>query len=110
VKLLLDENLSDRVVLRILDIYPGSTHVKDHGLVHTDDGAIWSFARQNGYAIVSKDADFHQRSLVFGHPPKFIFLRVGNCSTTHVTTLLRENYRLITAFDSEPDASILVLS
>ncbi len=109
VKLLLDENLSDRVVPQILDLYPGSTHVKSHRLIHTDDVRIWSFAREHGYAIVSKDADFHQRSLVFGHPPKLVFLRIGSCQTSRITELLRSNHILLSAFDADPDASILVL-
>jgi predicted nuclease of predicted toxin-antitoxin system len=110
VKLLLDENLSDRVVPQILDLYPGSPHVKSHDLVHRDDIEIWTFAQRNGYAIVSKDADFHQRSLVFGHPPKLVFLRVGNCPTRRITELLRSNYAVLSAFDSDPDSSILVLA
>ena len=108
-KLLLDENLSDRVVPQILDLYPDSAHVKSHCLIHTDDVLIWSFAQQHGYTIVSKDADFHQRSLVFGHPPKLVFLRVGNCPTSRITQLLRSNYVLLSAFDSDPNTSILVL-
>jgi len=109
VKLLLDENLSDRVVPQILDLYPDSSHVKFHGLIRTDDVLIWTFAQQHAYTIVSKDADFHQRSLVFGHPPKFVFLRVGNCPTSRITQLLRSNCVLLSAFDADPDASILVL-
>mgnify|MGYP002631248376 CR=1 FL=1 len=108
-KLLLDENLSDRVVPKILDLYPDSTHVKSHRLTHTDDALIWSFAQQHGYTIVSKDADFHQRSLVFGHPPKFVFLRVGNSPTSHIAQLLRSNYILLSAFNSDPNTSILVV-
>ena len=108
-KLLLDENLSDRVLPQILDLYPGSMHVKLHGLVQTSDTLIWSFAKEQGYIIVSKDADFHQRSLVFGHPPKLVFLRVGNCPTSRITELLRSNYVLLSAFGSDPDSSILVL-
>ena len=108
-KLLLDENLSDRVVPQILDLYPDSAHVKSHSLIYTDDVLIGSFAQQHGYTIVSKDADFHQRSLVFGHPPKLVFLRVGNCPTSRMTQLLRANYVLLSAFDSDPNASILVL-
>ena len=108
-KLLLDENLSDRVVPQILDLYPGSTHVKSHDLIHSDDVLIWVFAQQQGYTIVSKDADFHQRSLVFGHPPKLIFLRIGNCATSQITKLLRDNQGLLLAFESDPTASILVL-
>ena len=75
-----------------------------------DDTLIWSFAQQHGCAIVSKDADFHQRSLVFGHPPKLVFLRVGNCPTGRITQLLRSNYVLLSTFDSDLNASILVLS
>ena len=108
-KLLLDENLSDRIVPEILDLYPESSHVKSHGLSHTDDDLIWSFARERGCTIVSKDADFHQRSLVFGHPPKLVFLRVGNCPTSHIAQLLRSNYVLLSEFDSDPNTSILVL-
>jgi predicted nuclease of predicted toxin-antitoxin system len=109
VKLLLDENLSDRVIPQILDLYPASTHVKSHGLIHSDDAEIWSFARQHGYVIVSKDADFHQRSLVFGHPPKLVFLRVGNCPTGRITQLLRSSYNLLTEFDSDPTGSVFIL-
>ena len=108
-KLLLDENLSDRIVPQILDLYPDSSHVKSHGLIHTDDLLIWSFAREHGYTIASKDSDFHQRSLVFGHPPKFVYLRVGNGPTSHITQLLRSNFVLLAAFDSDPGTSILVL-
>lgn len=108
-KLLLDENLSDRIVPQILDLYPDSSHVKSHGLIHTDDLLIWSFAQEHGYTIVSKDSDFHQRSLVFGHPPKFVYLRAGNGPTSRITQLLRSNFVLLAAFDSDPGTSILVL-
>jgi hypothetical protein len=35
VKLLLDENLSDRIVYRIIDLYPDSEHVKTLALTNT---------------------------------------------------------------------------
>lgn len=108
-KLLLDENLSDRIASLILDLYPDSAHVKALGFSNTDDVVIWEFAKENGFAIVSKDADFHQRSLVFGHPPKFVYLRVGNCPTVKITELLRANFVLLTAFDADANASILIL-
>ena len=70
---------------------------------------IWSFVQQHDYTIVSKDADFHQRSLVFGHPPKLVFLRVGNCPTSRISHLVRSIYVLLSAFDSDPGSSFLVL-
>jgi len=62
VKLLLDENLSDRIVDRIVDLYPISEHVKTLALTNTDDGIIRQYAKDNSFVIVSKDSDFHQRS------------------------------------------------
>ena len=108
-KLLLDENLSDRVVPQILGLYPGSSHVKSHSLTKCDDSEIWAFAKEHGYTIVSKDADFHQRSLVTGHPPKLVFLRVGNCPTSRITELLQAQHDMLLAFEADTDASVLIL-
>jgi predicted nuclease of predicted toxin-antitoxin system len=72
VKLLLDENLSDRIIHKIIDLYPHSEHVKTLALMNTDDAVIWEYAKANDFVIVSKDSDFHQRSLLYGHPPKFV--------------------------------------
>lgn len=108
-KLLLDENLSDRIVDRIIDLYPSSEHVKLLGLTNTDDRIIWEYAKANGFAIVSKDSDFHQRSLVYGHPPKFIYLRTGNSPTSNIVLILRDNFDTIIEFENRETESILVL-
>lgn len=108
-KLLLDENLSDRVVNRIIDLYPDSNHVKNLGLVSTDDALIWEYAKTNNFIIVSKDADFHQRSLVYGHPPKFIYLRIGNSPTSKIVDILRNNFNTICQFAESQIESILIL-
>ena len=108
-KLLLDENLSDRIIHRIIDLYPDSEHVKTLGLINTDDAMIWEYAKENGFVIVSKDSDFHQRSLLYGHPPKFIYLRVGNCPTSKITQILRGNLNTIIQFESSGTESLLVL-
>jgi hypothetical protein len=55
VKRLLDENLSDRIVPQIADLYPGSTHVKTLALIQTEDVLIWEYAKANDFAIASKD-------------------------------------------------------
>ncbi|MCZ8126227.1 MAG: DUF5615 family PIN-like protein [Microcystis sp. LE19-114.1B] len=88
-KLLLDENLSDRIIDKIIDLYSDSQHVKTLGLINTDDALIWEFAKFNDFVIVSKDSDFHQRSLLYGHPPKFIYLRIGNSPTAKIIEILR---------------------
>ena len=98
VKLLLDENLSDRIISRVADLFPDSTHIKAVGLREADDFVVWEWAKKHGFTIVSKDTDFHQRAIVFGHPPKIIWLRVGNCETSLITNLLRSRYQVIWQF------------
>jgi predicted nuclease of predicted toxin-antitoxin system len=108
-KLLLDENLSDRIVRKIVDLYPGSAHVKTLALNNTDDGMIWEYAKTNDFAIVSKDSDFYQRSVLYGYPPKFIYLRIGNSPTAKIVQILRDNFDTIGQFETGESESILVL-
>jgi predicted nuclease of predicted toxin-antitoxin system len=109
-KLLFDQNLSDRLPRRLASLYPGSLHLKDLGMTTDDDLAIWNYAVANGFTIVSKDADFQQRSLVRGHPPKVVWIRLGNCSTAAVDVLLRTRHADLLAFENDPTTSILILS
>lgn len=50
-----------------------------------------------------------QRSLVFGHPPKVVWIRTGNCSTADVERLLRTSQPLVAAFLADEVASVLTL-
>ena len=109
-KLLLDENLSDRIINKIIDLYPDSQHVKTLGLLNTDDSLIWEFAKFNDFVIVSKDSDFHQRSLLYGYPPKFIYLRIGNSPTLKIVEILRNNFSVIVEFFNSEIESVLVLN
>ncbi|BAZ30300.1 hypothetical protein NIES4074_27560 [Cylindrospermum sp. NIES-4074] len=109
-KLLLDENLSDRIISQITDLYPESVHVKTLALIQSEDLLIWEYAKANNFVIVSKDSDFHQRSILYGHPPKFIYLRIGNCPTSRIVQILRNNYATIIQFYNTEQESILVLT
>ncbi|MEH2287771.1 DUF5615 family PIN-like protein [Nostoc sp.] len=109
-KLLLDENLSDRIISQIVDLYPDSVHVKTLGLINTDDLLIWEYAKVHDFVIASKDSDFHQRSLLYGHPPKFIYLRIGNSPTSKIVQILRDNFGIISQFGGSEVESILVLA
>jgi predicted nuclease of predicted toxin-antitoxin system len=61
-----------------------SAHVRDVGLKAADDPLVWEYVKDNEMMIVSKDSDMHQRSFVFGYPPKIMWVRLGNCSTSEV--------------------------
>jgi predicted nuclease of predicted toxin-antitoxin system len=110
VRLLLDENLSPRVVRLLADIYPECVHVHTLGMDRASDTEIWAYAIEHSYTIISKDADFHQRSLVLGSPPKVIWLRLGNCSVARSAEVLRERYIAVRHFVEEADAAFLALS
>ncbi len=109
-KLLFDQNLSHRLVRALADIYPDCQHVRNVGLKEASDTEVWNFARDNGYAIVSKDSDFHQRSLVLGFPPKVVWVRLGNCSTKAVEQILRVHFEDVEQFEADATATFLILS
>jgi len=109
-KLLFDENLSPRLVQLLEDLFPNSIHVLDVGLKAADDPLVWEYAKSNGLILVSKDSDMHQRSFLFGPPPKVVWVRLGNCSTLDVERLMRQNVSAINVFFDDPDTSFLVLS
>jgi len=110
VKLLLDENLSPRFALALSDLYPDSQSVRECGLSGASDFDVWQYALTNGYAIVSKDSDFSQRSFLHGSPPKVIWLRIGNCTTMRIDFVLRNAAPRIEAFLSSNEESCLVLA
>jgi predicted nuclease of predicted toxin-antitoxin system len=109
VKLLFDENLPAALIVSLDDLYPGSEHVLTAGLGGSEDGAVWKYAGLHGLTIVSKDSDFFNRSVVVGAPPKVIWIRRGNCSTTEIEHLLRSNHAAITEFLTQDRETCLVL-
>jgi len=90
-KLLLDENLSRRIVPFLQTAFPGSTQIALLGLETASDSEIWQYAKDNGYVIVSRDSDFQERSLVAGRPPQVIWLKIPNRSKTVVLNILLEH-------------------
>ena len=108
-KLLFDQNLSFRLPNLLQMHFPDSIHVKSLDFQQASDTKIWEYARANGYAIVSKDSDFHQRSLVVGAPPKVIWIQRGNCSTDEIQNMLTNHIGDIKRFISDPESTFLVL-
>ncbi|NJN20195.1 MAG: DUF5615 family PIN-like protein [Leptolyngbya sp. RL_3_1] len=88
-KLLFDQNLSRKLVSRLADIFPESSHVQYHDLAAKTDTEIWRFAKLNDFCIVTQDADFPERSRLYDSPPKVVWLRCGNAPTNQVEALIR---------------------
>jgi predicted nuclease of predicted toxin-antitoxin system len=97
-KLLFDQNLSRKLVPRLANIFPNSSHVQFHGFTEAMDSEIWDFAKAQEFCIVTQDADFAERSRLYGSPPKVIWLRCGNTPTSNVEAILRSGAEEIKEF------------
>lgn len=100
-KLLFDQNISFRVVDKLIDIFPESAQVRILKLENATDLEIFEYARLNQYAIVTFDSDFCDLSAVKGYPPKIIWIRTGNTRTAELIDLLRNKKDLIEIFLDE---------
>ena len=108
-KLLFDHNLSYKLVGRLADLFPESTHVRHVDLHEADDRTVWEYARVNGLAIVSKDEDFHHLSFLYGAPPKVVWVRLGNCTTAAIEQALRRHYTDLLNFDANGEGAFLII-
>ncbi len=106
-KLLLDQNLSFRMLQQLLPAYPGSFQVEAVGLDHSDDIAVWKYAKDNGFTLLTKDSDFHELTVLHGSPPKVIWLKCGNKPNWYVTALLIRHRDEVAAFLADPESGCL---
>lgn len=108
-KLLFDENLSPDLPGQVANLFPGSAHIRDVGLVGGDDIVIWHLASEKGFVLVTKDDDFVELSILRGAPPKIILIGLGNCRTSAIAALLSAEKPRIEHFVSDNAALILEL-
>ncbi|NJR74473.1 MAG: DUF5615 family PIN-like protein [Scytonema sp. CRU_2_7] len=101
--------MSRKLVTRLVDIFPDSSHVQFHRLEQKTDTEIWEFAKTNEFCIVTQDADFAERSRLYGSPPKVVWLRCGNAPTNQVETLLRFGAEAVQELLNNPSLHCLEL-
>jgi len=109
-KLLFDENISPKMVSVLADVFPDSAHVDRMGLGGSSDAEVWLFAKDNGFTLVSKDSDFYEKSILYGHPPKVIWIRRGNCTNRQIQLLLRNRIEAISEFYNNHDISFISIT
>lgn len=90
-KLLLDENLSRRLVPFLQHDFPDTSQVVLLGMQSASDKEVWQKAKDDGYVIVSRDADFQELSLVWGQPPQVIRLKIPNQTRAAALKILLES-------------------
>ena len=87
-KLLLDENISRRLVAALEVTFPGTTHIEFVGLAGATDVAICEFASLHGFVVVTKDEDFDRLVALRQFNPKLIRLVLGNASNEQISQVL----------------------
>ncbi len=111
-KLLIDQNISFRVVKKLQLLYPDLKGVKELGLMNANDESIWLFAKREKYdAIITFDEDFFNIVMTKGTPPKLILLKTGNASNVHLVSKLENRIAEIKSFiANQPGDSCLIVS
>lgn len=80
------------------------------GLECATDIDVWSYARRDGFTIVTKDSNFNDLIVLRGYPPKIVWLRLGNCTTRQIESTLRNSQQVILEFLRSSDTGILELA
>ena len=107
-KLLFDQNISFRIIPMLdLLVFKECRHVQTIGLNDSNDIDIWQFAKQHEYTIVTFDSDFFDMLVVRGFPPKIIWFRTGNLTTSKIANWMMNNHIKIMSFIDNPDQSCL---
>jgi predicted nuclease of predicted toxin-antitoxin system len=106
-RLLFDQNISFRIVDLIASEFPEAKQVRELQLEDCRDIEIWAYAKDNGFCIVTFDADFIDISNLKGSPPKIIWLRTGNTSTKSIAQKLKERKDVIVDFFEDDEVAFL---
>ena len=107
-RLLLDENLSPRLVRRLGELFPGLHRVREVGLAQSLDASIWRYAQEQGFILVTADDDFRQRVLAEGPPPQVVLVERCDFPLSEIEELLRRNAVRIAEF-AQSEEGLLVL-
>ncbi|SDM24295.1 Predicted nuclease, contains PIN domain, potential toxin-antitoxin system component [Catalinimonas alkaloidigena] len=106
-RLLFDQNISYKIVKQLATDFPEAKQVRHVGLEDASDLAIFQYAKEHDFAIVTFDADFVDLQVIKGSPPSIIWLRTGNLTTKAISALLRKHAPVIQEFMATADAGVL---
>jgi predicted nuclease of predicted toxin-antitoxin system len=109
VKLLLDFNLSPKLLPLLAGLFPGTTHAQIADLPpESEDIVIWEYAKRENFSILTADRDFLELANRLGQPPKLIRLESMNYRTQQAASILQRNAIRMAEF-GKSQAGILIL-
>ena len=97
-RLLFDQNISLRAIKKISGLFPLARQVRELQLENSSDRRIWEYAKDLNYTIVTFDADFYDLVTLYGHPPKVIWLRLGNTVNLNLVKVFENHAEIIKEF------------
>lgn len=107
-KLILDANLSWRLIERLKPYFEDCFHVDHVGLITpATDISIWNYALKNNLVIITNDEDFINLINMKGFPPKIVLLKTGNQSNNYIFELLIKHIQVINDFQLSGDIGLL---
>jgi predicted nuclease of predicted toxin-antitoxin system len=107
-KILVDQNISHRILPYLSPLFGTVAHVKDIGMMDAFDLPLFLEARKQGFeAVLTQDEDFYHILLAQGPPPKVIWLRVGNRSTNQLALVVSRHKDVIEHFLQEDQQDCL---
>jgi predicted nuclease of predicted toxin-antitoxin system len=106
-RLLFDQNISHRILGYLPEVFAGSQQVRTVGLENQPDAIIWEYAKKYDFSIVTFDADFYDICQLKDCPPKIVWLRTGNLTTSAIAQRMIIHQQHISAFLADPEQECL---
>ena len=94
---LIDANLPPRLCVWLQKRGQQATHLLDLRSLRLPDTQVWALAVTHQAVIITKDADFYERSLLLGQPPQVVLITLGNCSNNALFQHLGLSWRNVEA-------------
>lgn len=108
-KLLIDENLPPSLMAILGLRFPETQHLHNVGLAQAPDAAIWLYAKEEGFTIITQDLDFQHRMFLYGPPPRVILVRAHGLKSTEIVGFVAMRLDVITAFELNVQQPMLIL-
>ena len=99
-KFLVDVQLPGTLARWLRDRNHDTVHVLERNLGQADDHTLWKIAKEESRIMVSKDEDFFILATRPSDTGRLLWLRVGNCRTNQLLTLINKRWnKIVQAFE-----------
>ena len=87
-RFLIDENLPFVLGQRLGVDYVYASEVESQA----SDSILWDYAKRHDLFVITRDTDFFDRLLLYGPPPKVVWVRLGNLRKQDLIRALEDRW------------------